>query len=218
MGVRQMALPEISSGLKVGYARVSTADQSLMMQTEALKKAGVLDDNLHVEKKSGASQNRPALKLALKDLRAGDTLVVWKLDRLSCNPREIYEILDLLDKKGCSVQSITEGFDAKTAVGQLFIGVSAAFAAFERGLTIERTKAGIAAIKDKRDRGEKWQWGRKATMTPAKIKQVGEMLNSGMSGPVIAEKMKVSTAAIYGYWQLDRSVEKRKFIRKKPKL
>lgn len=209
---------EISSGLKVGYARVSTADQSLTMQTEALKKAGVLDDNLHVEKKSGASNNRPQLKLALMDLRAGDTLVVWKLDRLSRNPREIYEILDLLDKKGCSVQSITEGFDAKTAVGQLFIGVSAAFAAFERGLTIERTKAGIAAIKEKRDRGEKWEWGRKATMTPAKIKQVGEMLNSGMSGPVIAEKMKVSTAAIYGYWQLDRTVEKRKFIRKKAKL
>ena len=213
-----MVQMEISSGLKVGYARVSTADQSLTMQTEALKKAGVLDDNLHVEKKSGASNNRPQLKLALMDLRAGDTLVVWKLDRLSRNPREIYEILDLLDKKGCSVQSITEGFDAKTAVGQLFIGVSAAFAAFERGLTIERTKAGIAAIKEKRDRGEKWEWGRKATMTPAKIKQVGEMLNSGMSGPVIAEKMKVSTAAIYGYWQLDRTVEKRKFIRKKAKL
>ena len=213
-----MVQMEISSGLKVGYARVSTADQSLTMQTEALRKAGVLDDNLHVEKKSGASNNRPQLKLALMDLRAGDTLVVWKLDRLSRNPREIYEILDLLDKKGCSVQSITEGFDAKTAVGQLFIGVSAAFAAFERGLTIERTKAGIAAIKEKRDRGEKWEWGRKATMTPAKIKQVGEMLNSGMSGPVIAEKMNVSTAAIYGYWKLDRSVEKRKFVRKDTKL
>ena len=213
-----MALPQISSGLKVGYARVSTVDQSLTMQTEALKKAGVLDDNLHVEKKSGANKNRPQLELALKDLRAGDTLVVWKLDRLSRNPRQIYEILDQLDRKGCSVQSITEGFDAKTAVGQLFIGVSAAFAAFERGLTIERTKAGIAAIKDKRDRGEKWEWGRKATMTPAKIKQVGEMLNSGMSGPVIAEKMNVSTAAIYGYWKLDRSVEKRKFVRKPAKL
>lgn len=209
-----MALPQISSGLKVGYARVSTVDQSLTMQTEALKKAGVLDDNLHVEKKSGANKNRPQLELALKDLRAGDTLVVWKLDRLSRNPRQIYEILDQLDRKGCSVQSITEGFDAKTAVGQLFIGVSAAFAAFERGLTIERTKAGIAAIKDKRDRGEKWEWGRKATMTPAKIKQVGEMLNSGMSGPVIAEKMKVSTASIYGYWQ---QKAKGVFVRRKPK-
>ena len=212
-----MAQPQISSGLKVGYARVSTEDQSLLMQVEALKKAGVLDDNMHVEKKSGANKKRPKLELALKDLRAGDTLVVWKLDRLSRNPRQIYEILDILDKKGCSVQSITEGFDAKTAVGQLFIGVSAAFAAFERGLTIERTRAGIAAIKDKRDRGEKWEWGRKATMTPAKIKQAGEMLNSGMSGPKVAEKMKVSTAAIYGYWQLNRKERGKRFVRRPPK-
>lgn len=212
-----MVQMEISSGLKVGYARVSTEDQSLLMQIEALKKAGVLDDNMHVEKKSGSGAKRPKLDLALKDLRAGDVLVVWKLDRLSRNPRQIYEILDYLDKKGCSVQSITEGFDAKTAVGQLFIGVSAAFAAFERGLTIERTKAGIAAIKDKRDRGEKWEWGRKATMTPAKIKQAGEMLNSGMSGPKVAEKMKVSTAAIYGYWQLNRKEHGKRFVRRPPK-
>lgn len=212
-----MAKKEISSPYLVGYARVSTADQSLEMQIEALRKAGVKDDNIHVEKKSGASKNRPALQLAMKDLRAGDELVVWKLDRLSRNPREIYEILDYLDKKGCSVRSITEGFDAKTAVGQLFIGVSAAFAAFERGLTIERTRAGIAAIKEKREKGGTWKWGRKATMTSDKIKQAGEMLNSGMSGPKVAEKMGVKAPTIYSYWQANPDKGGKRFIRRKPK-
>lgn len=211
-----MAQSGISSGYKVGYARVSTADQSLEMQIEALRKAGVKEDNIHVEKKSGASKNRPALELALKDLRAGDELVVWKLDRLSRNPREIYEILDRLDKKGCNIRSITEGFDAKTAVGQLFIGVSAAFAAFERGLTIERTRAGIAAIKEKREKGGTWKWGRKADMTPEKIKQAGGMLNSGMSGPEVAKKMSVSGPTIYAYWKLNPKKGGKRFIRKQP--
>lgn len=205
---------EISSPYKVGYARVSTADQSLDMQIEALRKAGVKDDNIHVEKKSGASKNRPALALAIKDLRASDELVVWKLDRLSRDPREIYEILDKLNRKGCGIRSITEGFDAKTAVGQLFIGVSAAFAAFERGLTIERTRAGIAAIKEKRAKGGTWQWGRKPIMTPDKIKQVGQMLKSGISGPDVAKRMGISTASVYAFWRWD-DVKKR-WVRKEP--
>src|SRR6185312_13017485 len=86
--IRNPPVKEISSPYLVGYARVSTAEQSLEMQIEALRKAGVKEDNIHVEKKSGASKNRPALENALKDLRAGDELVVWKLDRLSRNPRE----------------------------------------------------------------------------------------------------------------------------------
>lgn len=206
-------MSEISSPFRVGYARVSTADQSLNMQIEALRKAGVKDDNIHVEKKSGASKKRPALQLALKDLRAGDELVVWKLDRLSRDPREIYEILDFLNKKGCGIRSITEGFDAKTAVGQLFIGVSAAFAAFERGLTIERTRAGIAAIKEKRAKGGVWKWGRKPMMTPAKIARVGEMLNAGISGPEVAKRLEISTASVYAFWRYKGDG---KFVRKKP--
>lgn len=202
-------------GQLVGYARVSTEDQSLEMQIEALRKAGVPKDSIHVEKKSGAAAKRHFLELALKDLRAGDTLVVWKLDRLSRDPREIYEILDRINRKGCTLKSLTEGFDASTAVGQLFIGVSAAFAAFERKLTAERTRAGIAAIKEKRARGEEWNWGRRAKLTPAKVKQAGEMLNSGLSGPAVAKRMNVSTATIYSRWKWDDA--KRKWVKKPPK-
>ena len=209
---------EISSPYLVGYARVSTAEQSLEMQIEALRKAGVKDDNIHVEKKSGVSANRPALKLAMMDLRSGDELVVWKLDRLSRNPREIYEILAALDNKGCGIRSITEGFDAKTPVGQLFIGVSAAFAAFERGLTIERTRAGIAAIREKREKGGTWNWGRKALLSEKQIIEAGKMLNSDTSGPDVAKHFKVSTATIYQHWRLRQSGRGARFIRKtKPK-
>ena len=209
---------EIPSPYLVGYARVSTAEQSLDMQIEALRKVGVKDDNIHVEKKSGVSAKRPALQLAMQDLRAGDELVVWKLDRLSRNPREIYEILAYLDNKGCGIRSITEGFDAKTAVGQLFIGVSAAFAAFERGLTIERTIAGIAAIKEKREKGGKWKWGRKALLSEAQVVQAGDMLNSGMSGPEVAKRFKVSTPTIYQHWRMRKGGTGSRFIRKtKPK-
>lgn len=199
----------------VGYARVSTADQSLHMQIEALKAAGVKDDNMHVEKMSGAKENRPALNLALKDLRAGDTLVVWKLDRLSRDPRQTYELLDYLKKKGCEIRSLTEGFDSRTAVGRLFIAIATGFAAFERDQTIERTTAGIAAIKAKRARGEKWKWGRDPIMTPKKIKRVGELLNKAkLSGPEVAKRLEISTASVYAFWRWDEA--RQRFVRKNP--
>ena len=208
-----MPVEDTSLGVLVGYARVSTEDQSLEMQIEALKKAGVKDDNLHIEKKSGASKNRPELEYALKDCRAGDTLVVWKLDRLSRDPRQIYELLDYLNKKGVGIMSITEGFDAKTATGQLMIGVSAAFAAFERHMTMERTKAGIAAIREKRAKGARW--GRQPKLTPALIKQAGEMLNrAALSGPEVARRLSVSTPTVYQYWQRNPNPKGQRFIRR----
>src|ERR1041384_6739632 len=84
----------VRTGFLVGYARVSTQDQNLDMQIEALRAAGVHDDNIHTEKISGASQKRPALELAIKDLGEGDTLVVWRLDRLARSMRHLYSILD----------------------------------------------------------------------------------------------------------------------------
>lgn len=184
----------------VGYARVSTDDQSLEMQTEALKKAGVKDDNIHVDKKSGVLQNRPGLNMALKDLRPGDTLVIWKLDRLSREPKQVYDLLAYLKDKGCKILSLTEGFDSSTAVGQFFIGVVVAVAAFERALTVERTKAGIAAIKEKREKGDEWAWGRKALLKEPQVVRAGEMLNKGMTGPKVAAKYEVSTPTIYQHW------------------
>jgi DNA invertase Pin-like site-specific DNA recombinase len=205
----------------VGYARVSTEDQSLEMQTAALLKAGVLPDNIHVDKKSGVVEKRPGLRHALMDLRTGDTLVVWKLDRLSREPRHVYDLLAQLKNKGCKILSLTEGFDSSTAVGQFFIGVSVAFAAFERALIAERTTAGIAAIREKRGRGEKWGWGRKSILSEKQIKQAGDMLNrkdKPMSGPKVAAHFKVSTPTIYQHYALNRTGRGLRFIRKtKPK-
>ena len=89
----------------VGYARVSTADQKLELQLDALRKAGVHEDNLHVEKVSGASTRRPALDLAIMDLREGDTLLVWRIDRLARSVRELNARLDQIYKKGANFRS-----------------------------------------------------------------------------------------------------------------
>ncbi len=216
-----MSKKPVKAPFLVGYARVSTDDQSLDMQTAALLKAGVLPDNIHVDKKSGAFEKRKGLINALKDLRPGDTLVVWKLDRLSREPRHTYDLLAQLKNKGCKILSLTEGFDSSTAVGQFFIGVSVAFAAFERALIRERTTAGIAAIREKRGRGEKWGWGRKSILNEKQIKQAGDMLNrktDPMSGPAVAKYFKVSTPTIYQHYQLNRTGAGKRFIRKtKPK-
>src|SRR6185437_6892787 len=102
-------VPFSATGVLVGYARVSTEDQSLELQIEALRRAGVLDDNMHVETASGASvRRRPELKHALMDCREGDTLVVWKLDRLTHYMPDLYWILAELERKGASLRSLTE--------------------------------------------------------------------------------------------------------------
>src|SRR5215469_11260100 len=104
----------IKTGFLVGYARVSTADQNLDAQIDALRKAGVKDDNIHQEKVSGASKKRPSLELAIKDLGEGDTLVVWRLDRLARSMRQLYAILDRVYTKRAFFRSLTEDFDFGT--------------------------------------------------------------------------------------------------------
>lgn len=204
-------------GVLVGYARVSTEDQKLDLQTDALTAAGVLPDNLHVEKISGASAKRPALDLAIKDLRQGDTLVVWRLDRLARSMRQLYHRLDQIYAKGAYFRSITEAFDFGTISGKLVLGVLGLVAEFERQLIAQRTTAGIAALKARKGRG--YKWGRELYMTPERVALVGDHLNGRngkkkLSGPKIAAKLKVSTASIYGYWQ---QKGKGVFVRRKPK-
>ena len=207
-------LPPI--GVLVGYARVSTEDQKLDLQTDALLAAGVKPDNLHVEKVSGASSKRPALDLAIKDLRAGDTLVVWRLDRLARSMRQLYSRLDQIYAKGASFKSLTEQFDFGTVSGKLILGILGLVAEFERQIIAQRTQAGIAALKSRK--GKEYKWGRKLHMTPERVKLVGDYLNGRngkkrLSGPKIAAKMKVSTASIYGYW---KQTGKGVFVRRRP--
>ena len=206
-----------ASGFLVGYARVSTEDQSLDLQTDALAAAGVLPDNMHVEKVSGASAKRPALDLAIMDLRPGDTFVVWRLDRLARSMRQLYARLDQIYAKGAYFRSVQESFDFGTISGKLVLGVLGLVAEFERQLISQRTTAGIAALKKRK--GSDYRWGKTLHMTPDRVKLVGDYLNGRngkkqLSGPKTAAKLKVSTASIYGYW---KQKGKGHFVRRRPK-
>lgn len=211
-----MMIMEQKVGFLVGYARVSTEDQKLDLQTDALKKAGVLDDNMHVEKVSGASAKRPALDLAIKDLREGDTLVVWRLDRLARSMRQLYSRLDQIYAKGANFKSITENFDFGTISGKFILGILGLVAEFERQIIAQRTSAGIAALKARKNK-KNWKWGPPVIMTEEKIRLAGDYLNGRngrehLSGPKTAAKLNVSTASIYANY---KHVGKGKFVRKR---
>lgn len=199
------------TGFLVGYARVSTEDQSLDLQLGALRRAGVLPDNIHVDKASGASAKREGLEFALKDLRPGDTLVVWRLDRLARSMRQLYAILDRVYGKGASFRSLTESFDFGTASGKLVLGILGLVAEFERQIISTRTSAGIAAVRARRDDGGRW--GPPVYMTPERIKRAGELLNKGLSGPKVARKIGASAATVYAHW---KQVGHHKWVRRLP--
>lgn len=199
----------------VGYARVSTEDQSLDLQLDALRKAGVYEDNLHVEKVSGASSKRPALEFAIKDLREGDTFVVWRLDRLARSMRQLYAHLDRIYDKGASFKSLSESFDFGTTSGKLVLGVLGLVAEFERQIISQRTAAGIAAVRARRGNGARW--GPTVYMTPDRVKRAGELLHGGMSGPQVAKKMGISAATVYAHWkQTGHHKWKRRLPSRKP--
>ena len=115
------------------------------MQLDALEKAGCY--NVWQEKRSASSGTRPKLELAIADLRPGDTLVVWKLDRLARNARELYARLDQINAAGAQFKSLQENFDFTTAMGQFVLGILGLVAQLEAQMTAQRTKAGMAAIK-----------------------------------------------------------------------
>lgn len=113
------------------------------LQRDALKRAGCIV--VHEETVSGAAKRRPMLDLAIKELRPGDTLLVWRLDRIARSVTQLYKRLEEIDAQQAEFRSLTEGFDLKTAGGKFLLGVLALVAEFERQLTIERTRAGVAA-------------------------------------------------------------------------
>lgn len=134
------------AGRKIGYVRVSDADQSEDLQIDALKDAGCVrlytDHGL-----SGAQRHRPGLQAMLDELIAGDTLTVWKLDRLGRSTVHLMTILEDLQERGIHFHAITQGIDTSTAVGRMIFGQLAVFAEYERSLISERTKAGMAAAR-----------------------------------------------------------------------
>lgn len=138
--------PKAPVGDRIGYARVSTQEQSLNLQTDALLGFGCT--NIYEEKRSaGGTHKRPELDLAIKELRPGDTLVVWRLDRLARSMKEFYKRMEQIEAAGANFHSITENFDFTTAMGKFVLGVLALVAELERQLTIQRTKAGLDSVR-----------------------------------------------------------------------
>lgn len=134
-----------ATGKLMGYARVSTVEQRLDMQHDALVRAGVAAADIFTEKVSGASKRRPALALCMRALRPGDTLVVWRLDRLGRNLLDLLTKMQALHERGVHFRSLTESIDTGTAAERLIMHVVGAIAEFERQLTRERTTAGVRA-------------------------------------------------------------------------
>lgn len=154
----------------IGYARVSKADGSQLhdLQRDALVKAGVLSEHIYEDAASGRRDNRPGLDACLKALRAGDALVIWKLDRLGRDLRHLVNLVDDLTKRNIGLKVLAgEGasIDTTTANGRLVFGIFAALAEFERALIVERTQAGLEAARARGRNG-----GRPFKMTPAKLR------------------------------------------------
>jgi DNA invertase Pin-like site-specific DNA recombinase len=130
----------------IGYARVSTEDQSTLNQIPLLKKAGC--EKIYEETASGAKWERAQLQACLNHLRQNDVLVVWKLDRLSRSLKDLLQIMDRVDKAGATFKSLTETVDTTGACGRLMLSMLGAFAAFERDMIRERTKLGLKRAKE----------------------------------------------------------------------
>jgi DNA invertase Pin-like site-specific DNA recombinase len=176
-----------------GYARVSTEDQNLDLQRDAFRGHGVAENRIYEEKASGASlAKRPQLAAAIKALRKGDVLVVWKLDRLGRNLEELILTVRRIQQKEAHFRCLTQPIDTSTPMGTLIFHIFGAMAQFERELGRERTMAGLAAARVRGRIG-----GRKTVLDEAKQAQAREMLAAGMPISKVAIKLKLGKSTLY---------------------
>lgn len=176
----------------IGYARVSTAEQSLQLQIDALRKAGVHPDNLFSESVSGVSSKRPQLAMALKDARAGDTFVVWKLDRLGRSLHDLLNRMASLDQRGIGFRSLTENIDTGTITGRLLLNILGSLAQFERELITERSRAGMRA-----HIARGGTVGRKQVLSEKQKAQGRKWRKAGLSVREIAKRLGVTPQTVY---------------------
>jgi DNA invertase Pin-like site-specific DNA recombinase len=181
----------VDVGDRIGYARVSTSEQNASLQHDALKGAGCI--KVFTDKASGSLDRRPQLDRLLDQLRQGDTVVVWRLDRLGRSLKHLIQIVEDLAETGVGFKSLTEGMDTTTSGGKLVFSIFGALAEFERSLIRERTMAGLAAARSRGRVG-----GRPPVMTPDKIKVARQLYRAReLTVEEIAKTVGVSRKTVY---------------------
>ena len=176
--------------MNIGYARVSTQDQNLDLQRQALSQADcrkTFEDQM-----TGARVDRPGLNQALAQLREGDTFVVWKLDRLGRSVKGLIDFVSSLEQLGVHFRSLTDHIDTSTPAGRFFFHVMASLAQMERELIVERTRAGLDAARQRGRIG-----GRKRRMTESKVESAKRLLAQGMPPREVASNLDVSIPTLY---------------------
>lgn len=174
----------------LGYARVSTTDQNPQLQLDALSAAGC--DRVYTDHASGSATARPQLDRLLDTVRVGDTIVVWRLDRLGRSMKHLLELTADLEQQQVGLRSLNEQLDTSSANGRLVFHVMAALAEFERGLLAERTRAGLNAARSQGRVG-----GRPKALTPQAERAVVDLREQGRSVTDIAATLRVSRATVY---------------------
>ncbi|MBG6240440.1 MAG: recombinase family protein [Candidatus Symbiopectobacterium sp. Clec_Harlan] len=177
---------------KIGYMRVSKNDQNTDLQQKSLICANC--EQIFEDKISGKTDQRPGLKRALNCLKSGDTLVVWKLDRLGRSIKHLITLISKLEDEGIHFHSLTDTIDTSTSAGRFFFHVMSALAQMERELIVERTQAGLAAARSRGRIG-----GRPCSLSSAQQEQAKKLLESGHSRKQLALLYGVSLASIYKY-------------------
>lgn len=176
--------------MRIGYARVSTDDQNLSLQITALEQAHC--EKIFTDKISGGKIARPGIKEAFSHLRTGDTLVVWKLDRLGRGVKGLIDMITSLGSQNIHFQSLTDQIDTSTPAGRFFFHIMASLAQMERELIVERTRAGLAAARKKGRIG-----GRKRCMTESKVEAAKKLFEAGTLPKDIAKNLGVSVPTLY---------------------
>ena len=177
----------------IGYARVSTRDQTPRLQLDALREAGC--ERIFAETASGAKHDRQELAAALAYMRSGDSLVVWKLDRLARSTRQLLETVEDLERRGIGLKILTQNMDTTSAGGRLIFTVFSAIAEFEREIICERTRAGLDAA---RSRGRKG--GRPRSLSDKDLKQARALLSDPeITVEDVARRLGVSPSTLYRY-------------------
>jgi DNA invertase Pin-like site-specific DNA recombinase len=182
--------------MKIGYARVSTPEQSFDLQIDALKKAG--SQKIYKEVVSGAKAERPVLNELLNNVRSGDIVIIWKLDRLGRSLKHLIELVNEILNKGVDLQSINDPIDTTTAQGRLSFNLFACLAEFERDIIRERTQAGLSAA---RARGRKGGRPKGLSQEAESTACAAETLyrEGKLSVQQVADKLRISKSTLYSY-------------------